>query len=211
MYYIDSPTRNVDAFDFDAATGSICNRRHVVTFQKADGIPDGMCVDAEGMLWIAQWGGGQVSRWDPRTARMIDRILVPVPNVTCCAFAGEHRDEMYITTSTVGITKNSRGDYPHAGALFMLRPGTQGAAVHRSRAEGSRAWWRGLRQLFRLWGPAGAAGDRSSSRSHDRHSRGPLKAAVRKGGAGTECGPRKLINRSNENWLKSRQGKRRKG
>jgi sugar lactone lactonase YvrE len=131
MYYIDSPTRNVDAFDFDAATGSICNRRHVVTFQKAEGIPDGMCVDIEGMLWVAQWGGGQVSRWDPRTARMIDHIPVPVPNVTCCAFAGERGEEMYITTSTVGITESNRGDYPHAGALFMLRPGTRGATVYR--------------------------------------------------------------------------------
>ena len=56
MYYIDSPTRNVDAFDFDKETGEITNRRAVVHVDEETGMPDGLTVDADGNLWVGMWG-----------------------------------------------------------------------------------------------------------------------------------------------------------
>ena len=53
------------------------------------GSPDGMCMDEEGMLWIAHWGGFGVYRWDPDNGRLLDKCELPVPQVTSCAFGGE--------------------------------------------------------------------------------------------------------------------------
>jgi sugar lactone lactonase YvrE len=131
MYYIDSPTRTVDAFDFDPESGSISSRRAVVRIPESSGIPDGMCVDNEGMLWVAQWGGRGVSRWDPVTGKMIGFIPVPVVNVTSCAFGGPDLDDLYITTSSIGRAEGKGLMGPRPGALFRARPGVRGLATHR--------------------------------------------------------------------------------
>jgi sugar lactone lactonase YvrE len=95
MYYIDSPTRRVDAFDFDMQTGAIEGRRPFVRI--ADGFPDGMCVDAEGGVWVAIWLGHKVIRFMPDGTT--DRVLeLPVPKVTCPAFAGPGLDTLIVTT-----------------------------------------------------------------------------------------------------------------
>src|SRR5699024_49293 len=57
MYYIDTPTKQIDAFDFNPDTGEIKNKRTVVTIPESEGVPDGMTIDEEGNLWVAQWGG----------------------------------------------------------------------------------------------------------------------------------------------------------
>lgn len=41
------------------------NRRHVYKLQQDEGIPDGMCIDSEGKLWVACYNGGRVIRVDP--------------------------------------------------------------------------------------------------------------------------------------------------
>lgn len=35
--------------------------------EKEESIPDGMCIDTEGKLWVACYGGGRVIRIDPET------------------------------------------------------------------------------------------------------------------------------------------------
>ena len=53
------------AFDFDLATGELANRRSFAKIPEADGLPDGLTVDAEGFVWSAQWGGWRITRYDP--------------------------------------------------------------------------------------------------------------------------------------------------
>jgi sugar lactone lactonase YvrE len=131
MYYIDSPTRTVDAFDFDSDAGTIRNRRTVVRIPESGGMPDGMCVDNRGMLWVAHWGGGGVSCWNPASGAMIEFVTVPVINVTCCAFGGPDLDELYITTSTIGSPEGNVSPEARPGALFRTRPGVNGLPAHR--------------------------------------------------------------------------------
>jgi sugar lactone lactonase YvrE len=128
FYYIDSPTGTVAAYDFDPATGAIANRRVAISLDKGfEGMLDGMCVDAEGMLWIGLWGGGAVGRWNPSTGRLLTRLRVPALNVTSCAFGGDGLQDLYITTARLGTDTKV---WPDAGGLFVARPGARGLPAH---------------------------------------------------------------------------------
>ena len=126
MYYIDSVTRNVDAFDYDLATGDIANRRTVISVPESDGMPDGMAIDTEDKLWVAQWGGWRVARWDPLTGQMIDMIQVPASQVTACWFGGRDLDELYITCARTHLSDEALAKEPLAGGLFKARVGVKG-------------------------------------------------------------------------------------
>jgi sugar lactone lactonase YvrE len=129
MYYIDTPTQQVTAFDYDHQSGGITNPRTVVAIPAGAGKPDGMTVDAEGMLWIALWEGGCVGRWDPRSGARLQTINVPARRVTSCAFGGSQFEELYITTARVGLSEADLVRQPHAGGLFRARPGVPGVAA----------------------------------------------------------------------------------
>lgn len=130
MYYIDSPTKQVAAFEYDLESGDIANRRTVVTIPEGEGAPDGMTIDAEGMIWVAQWGGYKVCRWNPETGKKLVEISLPVARVTSCCFGGKELDVLYITTASIGITKEEPNQ-PHAGGLYRIKPGVKGTPTYR--------------------------------------------------------------------------------
>lgn len=123
MYYIDTPTQRVDAFDYNVKTGNIVNRRVAVRIPDDQGHPDGMTLDAEGMIWVAHWNGWRVTRWNPVTGELLATIRVPVARVTSCAFGGTNLDRLYITTARPDKDDPAQ---PHAGSLFMAHPGVRG-------------------------------------------------------------------------------------
>lgn len=132
MYYIDTFENFVYAFDYDAATGQIANKRIVITFPEGEGSPDGMSIDSEGMLWIGHWGGWQIGRWNPLTGDKLATIPIPVRNVTSCAFGGENLDELYITTARIGNDEQQLSQQPLAGALFRVKLDVAGLPVRRA-------------------------------------------------------------------------------
>ncbi|MCX7804455.1 MAG: SMP-30/gluconolactonase/LRE family protein, partial [Planctomycetota bacterium] len=126
MYYIDTPTLTVWAFDYDERTAAISNRRPVASAPKEMGYPDGMTIDAEGMLWVAYWQGAKVARWDPKSGRLLQTIKVPADLTTSCAFGGPGMDVLYITTARTGLKPETLASQPHAGGIFAVRPGVAG-------------------------------------------------------------------------------------
>ena len=78
-----------------------------------------MTVDAEGFLWVAHWGGSQVSRYDP-DGGIESVVSMPVPNVTSVAFAGPDLTTLYITTAREGMTTEQLAAAPEAGDLYRL-------------------------------------------------------------------------------------------
>ena len=77
---------------------------------------------AEGMLWVAQWGGWQVGRYDPRSGKKLDRVDVPAAQVSSCAFGGETLDDLFITTARENLTADQLARQPLAGSLFVAKP-----------------------------------------------------------------------------------------
>lgn len=121
LFYIDTPSMKVSAFDYDVINGSISNRRTVIQIEESDGYPDGMTIDSEGMLWIAHWNGWQVSRWNPANGEKLLSIKLPVAKVTSCTFGGDNLTDLFITTAQVGLAQNELLDQPLAGSLFVIR------------------------------------------------------------------------------------------
>jgi len=126
LYHIDTPTRQVKAYDYNLQSGEIQNGRVVVQFPDDQGFPDGMTIDAEGMLWIAHWGGWQVSRWNPATGSKLGYVAVPASQVTCCTFGGPNLDQLYITTARIGLDEQALEHQPAAGGLFRVSLGIKG-------------------------------------------------------------------------------------
>jgi len=125
MYYIDSTVYRVDVFDFELASGRLDERRPFVSFDKSDGIPDGLTVDDEGGVWVALYGGGCVRRYDERGR--LDAVLeVPAENVTSCCFGGDDGRLLFVTTAAPD------------GNVYVTQPGVGGPPAHVFHAGGTR-------------------------------------------------------------------------
>ncbi|MGF1530374.1 MAG: SMP-30/gluconolactonase/LRE family protein [Puniceicoccaceae bacterium] len=117
MYYIDTPTRKVQAFPYALSEGVLGEPEVCVDTVSAgiDGSPDGMAIDNEGMLWVAFCHGGCVAQFDPETGRTMRKISFPTVETTACAFGGPELDRLYVTT---GIKADLVE--PEAGRLFVV-------------------------------------------------------------------------------------------
>jgi sugar lactone lactonase YvrE len=113
LYYADTPTGRVDAFDYDPASGALAHRREFVHLER--GRPDGLCVDTDGCVWVALWEGGGVQRFSPR-GHLDGTVELPVSRVTSCAFGGAGLDTLYVTTARGNEADRER----YAGGIFAI-------------------------------------------------------------------------------------------
>lgn len=126
MYYIDTPTGVIRAFDYNKEDASISNERVAVTIDPADGSPDGMTIDENNKLWVGLWNGNAIAQYDPKTGELLQKVPVPAHNVTAAAFGGPDLDILYITTASVDMTDEEKEKYPDAGSIFTYKPGVKG-------------------------------------------------------------------------------------
>jgi len=124
MYYVDSLTHGLDAFDFTAETGQVRDRRRVADIPDSLGIPDGITLDEQGFIWVALHGGNAVHRYSPE-GLLERRIELPVSLVTSCSFGGPNLDDLYIT-SAVDPDRHE----PLAGSIFCYRSDVAGRTGH---------------------------------------------------------------------------------
>ena len=124
VYYIDTPTHRVDAFDVEPASGALTGRRRAVDV--GDAMPDGMAIDDEGCLWVALWDGGGVRRYAP-DGRLLEVVAVPEGgHVSSVAFGGPAMSTLYVTTARKGLTEPELARAPHAGDLFAYETSVTG-------------------------------------------------------------------------------------
>ena len=131
MYFIDSPTNKVHSFIFDESSGHIVFEKDVIHIPKEMGAPDGMAIDVEGMLWIANWGGFGVYRWNPIECKLISVLKIPVPNVSSCAFAGENLDHLITTTARQDLSEEELKKYPESGYLLCAKVPVKGTPMNK--------------------------------------------------------------------------------
>jgi sugar lactone lactonase YvrE len=125
MYVTTQFAEALLAFDFDPATGEIENRRVFATVPEADGLPDGLTVDAEGGVWSPQWGGWCITRYDPEGK--IERVIkMPVPNPVACCFGGPALKDLYVTSAWGWLTDEERVAAPGSGDLWVVHTDIQG-------------------------------------------------------------------------------------
>lgn len=130
MYYVDTPSRRVEVFAFGAQDGSLSRRRTLVEIEAEGGFPDGLTVDAEDHVWVALWDGWAVRRYRPDG--VLDRVVaLPVSRPTSCAFGGDALGDLYVTSARGDLSAAELELQPHAGGLFVLRPGVCGRAPNR--------------------------------------------------------------------------------
>jgi len=112
LYFIDTPTKKVAKYCYDLQNGEVEFDSIVIEF-KDKGSPDGMCMDNKGMLWIAEWGGGCVSKWNPINGNKMEELKLPCTNITSCCF--DNHSNLYVTTAKSESKKDIYG-----GGLFYI-------------------------------------------------------------------------------------------
>ncbi|CAH0402495.1 unnamed protein product [Chilo suppressalis] len=129
MFYIDTPTRNIDVFNYDLDTGILRNRRTLFSFKanNVTGLPDGMTIDSDGNLWVACYDGGKVIKIDSRAGKLIEQHKIKASKVTSVMWGGRDLSTLYVTTSRRGLTPTELATQPEAGSLFAIeRTGSRG-------------------------------------------------------------------------------------
>ncbi|XP_023940248.1 regucalcin [Bicyclus anynana] len=118
LYYIDSPTQKIEAFDFDPENGELSGRRTILDitmYGYEDAIPDGMTIDSKGHLWVAIMFGGTILHIDPDKREIVYGYKLPVSHTTSLCWGGPALDELFVTTSRYKLKE------PLAGAIFTIR------------------------------------------------------------------------------------------
>ena len=130
MYHTDSYLGRTYAYPL-AADGSLGEARLWRQFDgEREGSPDGMTVDSEGCVWIAQWGGARVCRYSA-DGELLQTIAVPARNPASCTFGGDDFRTLFITTASEDNTAEQLAAYPLTGALFAVRVDVAGVAAPR--------------------------------------------------------------------------------
>nr|WP_246574481.1 SMP-30/gluconolactonase/LRE family protein [Chelatococcus asaccharovorans] len=132
LYFADTANNVVLAFDFDALSGTIANRRVFLAAADIPGNPNGITVDAEDHLWVACLGGWRVCRYDP-SGRLVEEVVLPVPMPTNCAFGGEDMATLYVTSTWIRLPAGLSAEAPASGQLIAVRTGTRGQPPRRFR------------------------------------------------------------------------------
>lgn len=126
IYVADSGDGVVWSAPFDVETGTLGRRAPLIEIAPAEGVPDGLCVDADGCLWMALWGGGEVRRLAP-DGRLLERVAMPVSQPSSCAIAPG--GTLYVTSARAGLGAAALAREPLAGSLFAAAVGCEPVPV----------------------------------------------------------------------------------
>lgn len=129
--FADSRRHVIWKFRYDSETGNVLDRAVFVDCGDYQGIPDGCALDREGCVWVAEFGGGKVRRYDA-DAKLVETIVLPTTQVTSCAFAGPDLDRLVIVTAKRLLDVAGRRAQPEAGNLFVCEVSVPGLPPHLS-------------------------------------------------------------------------------
>lgn len=132
FYFVDMMPGHILAYDFDRQHGRVARRRILASVDPAEGWPDGLCVDAEGGLWVAHWDGWCLSHFAPDGKRT-RKLELPVPRPTCPSFGGPDLKTLFVTSAAEGLEPAVAAKAPLSGSLFAFEPEVPGLRVPAAR------------------------------------------------------------------------------
>ena len=118
IYHADTGNNHIIAHDVEG--DRYVNRQALAEAPSFN--PDGLAVDAEGTIWVAEYGGGCVRGIDDAGSE-VARIDVPARAVTSLCFGGHDRRDLYI------VTADNTDDRSRAGTIFKTRVDVPGLEV----------------------------------------------------------------------------------
>ncbi|XP_026488697.1 regucalcin-like [Vanessa tameamea] len=119
FYYTDTMERRIRRYDYDVDTGNITNLKYIFDLEKnkVDGMPDGTTIDSDGNLWVAVFNGSCVIKIDPTSGKLLQKVPIPVPQVTSVTFGGPNFDILFVTTASLNI---GGAQEPPCGSTYMV-------------------------------------------------------------------------------------------
>ena len=142
LYFSDTRRYLTWAFDLDPEDGTLSNRRIFVDHRERRERPDGACVDSEGALWVAMFGGSRVDRYTAE-GRCERSVVLPVTNPTCVCLGGPGYRTLFVTTARKFLSAETLAREPLAGSVLAVQVDVPGLPERR-------------------FGPAGSSGDPTS-------------------------------------------------
>ncbi len=125
LYFVDSGPGTIHSYDV-VGRGALSGPRVFAQFDTTtEGTPDGLCVDDEGFIWVAVWGGYEVRRYAP-TGELVARVSVATAQPSCCAIGGANGTTLYVTTAQEDLPASALENEPDAGRLFAVDVGVRG-------------------------------------------------------------------------------------
>ena len=119
LYHNDSAERIMYRYTLNLAEGMLSERIIFRQFNEEEGLPDGMCFDAQGNILVAMWGSGLVHHIDTN-AKTLNLYKLPVPNITNVCFGGDEMDKLFVTTARTGLETSDLQLFPESGAVFEV-------------------------------------------------------------------------------------------
>ena len=119
LYVNETMKGEIYRFDVNPADQSLTGKSVFANFGEGEGLPDGICVDHEGGLWVAVATGGKVQRYLP-DGNLDCEISVPCPTVTSVALGGRDGKTLFITTSRILMDDDTLAAHPLSGGLFAM-------------------------------------------------------------------------------------------
>lgn len=116
VFYFNDGRRRMLAYDYDP-NGPLRNKRVFFDGEAHGTGSDGATVDAQGNIWTALVGSGEVACLSP-TGKFLERIEMPVDLPSSVMFGGANLDELYVTS--IRDSGNRKGKAPQAGAIFRI-------------------------------------------------------------------------------------------
>ena len=91
----------------------------------AEGGIDGSVCAADGTIWNARWGVGEIQHYD-RAGNVVDRYKLPPKQTTCPAFIGKDAGRLLVTTAGEDLTPEDLKADPEAGYIYELGVAVKG-------------------------------------------------------------------------------------
>mgnify|MGYP002777080718 FL=1 len=147
LYWSDSTSRTLYRFDYNAQTGQARNPQIWLRLGENESVPDGLCVDCAGNVWLALFGASCVRCYSPQ-AHLRANLVFPTPKITSCVFGGPDLSELFVTSA--GGDRSLNANSPDAksqnlaGALFRVR---------RTKTDGPKGFFQGQSEFRSKFGP----------------------------------------------------------